>query len=66
MNLNDYTIKKIQLILFSFCLTSFFLSCSTKSMEEQDLIINKLPADAMEKWRVEVDKGVNKLMEEYP
>jgi TRAP-type C4-dicarboxylate transport system substrate-binding protein len=35
---------------------------AVEKMEEQDLIINKLPADALEKWLAVVDMGLNTLM----
>lgn len=34
-----------------------------EKMEEQDLFVNKLPADALEKWQAAVRKGLDKLIE---
>ncbi|MGD2086400.1 MAG: TRAP transporter substrate-binding protein DctP [Candidatus Aminicenantes bacterium] len=34
-----------------------------EEMEEQDLLVNKLPADALEKWQNVVGKGLDKLTE---
>jgi TRAP-type C4-dicarboxylate transport system substrate-binding protein len=36
---------------------------AVEEMEEQDLIVNKLPADALEKWQDVVRKGLDKLTE---
>lgn len=36
---------------------------AVEEMEEQDLIVNKLPADALEKWKTAVGNGLDKLME---
>ena len=39
---------------------------AVEKMEEQDLIINKLPADSLGKWRILVDIGLDKLIKKYP
>ncbi len=36
---------------------------AVEKMEEQDLIINKVPADALEKWQDVLGKGLDKLTE---
>jgi len=36
---------------------------AVEKMEEQDLIINKLPADALEKWQKVIHQGLDKLIE---
>jgi TRAP-type C4-dicarboxylate transport system substrate-binding protein len=39
---------------------------AVEEMEEQDLIINKLPADALKKWQAAIRKGLDILFEKDP
>jgi len=39
---------------------------AVERMEEQDLIINKLPADALEKWHDTIRMGLDKLKKKDP
>lgn len=39
---------------------------AVEQMEEQDLIVNKLPADALEKWKTAIHQGLDKLIEKNP